>query len=366
MRSSKIVALVAFLVAAVAHPLAADEVRIKTLSTRPNTISGGDVLVAIEVPPSASAEGLAVKLNDRDVTGVFQLETEARTHTGLVTGLRPGANTLAVYTSGGATGKPAAQLTLTNHRISGPIFSGPHQSPLICETEKFAILALGLESFGAAVDADCSIATRTDYTYRSTDGTFKPLPDHASCPADLARTTTSLGHTVRYIVHVESGTINRTIYQIAVLHDPSVESAPDPSMRPANWNGRLIYTFEGGCQAGYHQGARASALNDAWLSRGCATAASSLNVFGTSCADVLSAETTMMVKERFIEAYGVPLYTIGFGSSGGSMQQHLIAQNYPDLLDGIQPSLSFPDSLTLPDSCHGLPAAGRGLQGVRS
>ena len=233
MRSSKIVALVAFLVAAVAHPLAADEVRIKTLSTRPNTISGGDVLVAIEVPPSASAEGLAVKLNDRDVTGVFQLETEARTHTGLVTGLRPGANTLAVYTSGGATGKPAAQLTLTNRRISGPIFSGPHQSPLICETEKFAIPALGLESFGAAVDADCSIATRTNYTYRSTDGTFKPLPDHASRPADLARTTTSLGHTVRYIVHVESGTINRTIYQIAVLHDPSVESAPDPSMRSA-------------------------------------------------------------------------------------------------------------------------------------
>ena len=74
----------------------------------------------------------------------------------------------------------------------------------------------------------------------------------------------------------------------------------------------------------------------------------------------------MMVKERFIEAYGVPLYIIGFGSSGGSMQQHLIAQNYPDLLDGIQPSLSFPDSLTLLDSCHGLPAAGRGLQGVRS
>jgi hypothetical protein len=54
----------------------------------------------------------------------------------------------------------------------------------------------------------------------------------------------------------------------------------------------------------------------------------------------------MMVKERFIEGYGVPRYTIGFGSSGGSMQQHLIAQNYPGLLDGIQPSSSFPDSLT--------------------
>ena len=61
---------------------------------------------------------------------------------------------------------------------------------------------------------------------------------------------------------------------------------------------------------------------------------------------MLSAETMMMVKERFIEAYGVPRYTIGFGSSGGSMQQHLIAHNYPGLLDGIQPSSSFPDSLS--------------------
>ena len=54
-----------------------------------------------------------------------------------------------------------------------------------------------------------------------------------------------------------------------------------------------------------------------------------------------------MVKEHFIETYGAPRYTIGFGGSGGAIQQHLIANNYPGILDGIVPSASFQDSLTL-------------------
>ena len=51
----------------------------------------------------------------------------------------------------------------------------------------------------------------------------------------------------------------------------------------------------------------------------------------------------MMVKERFIEAYGAPRHTIGWGCSGGSYQNHQIADNYPGLLDGIIPGCSFPD-----------------------
>src|SRR5262249_36548167 len=43
---------------------------------------------------------------------------------------------------------------------------------------------------------------------------------------------------------------------------------------------------------------------------------------------------------------GVPVHTIGWGGSGGGIQQYLIAQNYPGLLDGILPSASFPDVLT--------------------
>ena len=70
-------------------------------------------------------------------------------------------------------------------------------------------------------------------------------------------------------------------------------------------------------------------FGDHGIAKGYAPASSSLNSFGTNCADVISVETMMMVKEHFIEAFGAPRYTIGSGRSGGSMQQHLIANNYP-------------------------------------
>jgi hypothetical protein len=52
------------------------------------------------------------------------------------------------------------------------------------------------------------------------------------------------------------------------------------------------------------------------------------------------------VKEYFIETYGVPLYTLGQGGSGGSMQQQQIANAYPGLLDGIMPERLYADQLT--------------------
>lgn len=346
MKLAKSVAPAAFLLATLVSPLEAEDLHIRTLSTRPSTISGGDVLIGIDAPQSISPDGIIVRLNNQNVTNAFRLDPETRTLVGLVTGLKIGSNVLEVYTDLRAGGKPVNQFTLTNHPIVGPIFSGPHQSPLICEAESFAVPALGITTLGPPLDTNCSIATRIDYAYRSTDGTFKPLPNPTSRPSDLVRTTTTDGRTVPYVVRVETGTINRAIYQTAILNDPSAGSSPEPSTQFSGWNKGLIYSFGGGCQAGYHQGAPPNILNDGWLSQGYAAATSTLNVFGTSCADVLSAETMMMVKERFIESYGVPRYTIGSGASGGSMQQHLIAQNYPGLLDGIQPSLSFPDSLS--------------------
>jgi len=52
---------------------------------------------------------------------------------------------------------------------------------------------------------------------------------------------------------------------------------------------------------------------------------------------VLSAEAAMMVKEHFIDTYGPVAHTIGWGASGGSIQQYDIADAYPGLLD-----VSFP------------------------
>src|SRR5690606_14888948 len=64
------------------------------------------------------------------------------------------------------------------------------------------------------------------------------------------------------------------------------------------------------------------------------------------CSDLLAAETHMMVKERFVESYGAPVYTLALGCSGGAYQSHQTADNYPGVFDGILVSCSFPDVIT--------------------
>ena len=330
------------------------QIEIITLSTNgsPHLVTGGDVLVALVVPDYVPMDQVQVRLNGNDITSAFRVDPVTGQLTGLVTGLRLGNNNLGVR-----GGSLRSRVTLVNHPITGPLFSGPHQTPFVCEAGDFVLPVTGA-TLGPVLDAECSTATRVDYVYRSTDGTFKPLPDPTERPADLARTTTNEGQTLPYIVRAETGTINRAIYQIVFLHEPG-QPLPDPWARSPGWNGKLIYLFGGGCRPGYHQGTffqdyppptgriqGLNPLNDAWLSQGYAVAVSSLNLFYDNCNDVVSAETMMMVKEHFTEEFGLPRYTMGWGASGGSMQQHLIAHNYPGLLDGITPSSSFPDALT--------------------
>src|SRR6184192_5068 len=54
----------------------------------------------------------------------------------------------------------------------------------------------------------------------------------------------------------------------------------------------------------------------------------------------------MMTKEHIIETYGEIRYTIGNGCSGGSIQQLTAASIFPGLLDGVQPTCTYPDSET--------------------
>jgi len=335
-----------------ASPLGSD-LSVRALSTRANLVSGGDVLVRVQVPRLVEPVQVSVSAGGRDVTSAFVRVGNAMT--GLVTDLAVGRTVITAKADGG---RLSASLTVTNHPITGPVISGPHQSPYLCSTTEFRVPVVGAPLIGP-LDDDCSAATRVDYVYRSTAGTYRPMPDPTARPADLARTTNSQGRTVDYVVRIETGTVNRGVYELALLHDPVVDPAPGPLARPAGWNERLIFSYGGGCRAGYHQGAGTvtfpppggqlpavpSPLTDAWLSRGYAVAVSSLAVLNTNCNDVLAAETTMMVKERFTERYGLPRHTIGYGPSGGSMIQHLTAQNYPGVLDGLLPSESFPDTL---------------------
>ena len=57
-------------------------------------------------------------------------------------------------------------------------------------------------------------------------------------------------------------------------------------------------------------------------------------------------ETALMTKERFVERYGVPLYTVGVGGSGGAIQQYVYGQNHRGLLDAGIPVVSYPDMVT--------------------
>jgi hypothetical protein len=63
----------------------------------------------------------------------------------------------------------------------------------------------------------------------------------------------------------------------------------------------------------------------------------------------------MMLEEHIREADGPIRATLGTGCSGGSIQQHVIAADYPGLLDGIQPNCSYQDSWTTGNEvadCH--------------
>ena len=328
---------------------APDVYEIKVLSSPAYAVTGTDALLQVHVPASTPTSDVYVRLNGQDVSAGFQA-IDASTLRGLITGVHIGPNVVLVGRR--STGAIGTKTLISGYPISGPVFSGPHQAPYVCETD-----FLGL---GAALDADCTAPTRVDYFYRSTtSNTFVAFNTGGTRPADIAMTVTADGTTVPYIVRREMGTINRAVYVIAILHDPAGPLST-PFTRTSGYNGRLVYSFGGGCQAGYHQGRSVGGLTvatnnledgqvgyqDYFLSKGYGVIAGSLNVTGTTCADVISAETAMMIKERFIEEFGPPRYTIGAGGSGGSMQQHLLGNNYPGLLDGVMPGRAFPDQMS--------------------
>lgn len=324
---------------------------IKTISSRPDLVSGGDALIEVKAPASILSNELRITLNGKDITSHFKRDSETGGFRALISGMIVGDNTLrAALRKPIKAGRRTARtyetvLVVKNYPITGPILSGPHLTPYECRTVESGL--------GAPVDANCSAGQKVEYFYRSSDNTFKTLADPAGPrPSDLVTTRTIDGKSVAYIVRVDSGTINRSIYRIAILDDPSPETASAEWRPGAGWNRRLAVSFGGGAGTQYNQGVNQAtgALNNLYLARGFAFMISTELVNQQHGNAVLQGETLMMLKEHFIERYGVPKWTAGYGGSGGAIQQLLIAQMYPGLLDGLQPSLSFPDStMNTPD-----------------
>ncbi|MBC6461665.1 DUF6351 family protein [Actinomadura sp. HBU206391] len=290
----------------------------------------------------------------------------SQTLVGLVDGMRAGRNVLTAEAKGGR--RLDARLTLTDHPVTGPIFSGPHQRPFVCKTEQSGLGQplvdnhdhVGLPVF--ALDAngqktgqitgwsrDCSVKPRVDLVYRTTTGAWKSLPADGSRPGDLATTTTLDGSVRDFVVRWERGTINRFIYSIAMLSPlrPDGEHPADSA-----WNRRLIYSFSsGGVGIGHTQGELDTRIGDLFqaeegLAAGYAVAYSTGNVTGNHYNLQLGGETALMVKERFVEEHGTPLYTVGVGAFGGGIQQYVYGQDFPGLIDAAIPVYAYPDEVT--------------------
>lgn len=347
-------------------------VQIKTLSTRADLVSGGDAMVEIVLPSGGQPDGLKVEVGGQDVTSAFALRNGRIT--GLVTGLASGENVLVART--GTTS--AAELRITNAPRGGPVLSGPQTTPYVCATPTPqpatgttpATHASGLGT--AATDAQCNIATEFKLYYKTTTaGCSFALPDPSpsvpfdsttppttanppanpcfkpytvgSTPADLATTTTDAGATVPYIVRVERGTMNRGIYDIAVLFDPT---KPWSAVAPqAQWNGKILYQFGASTGQPRRQFRPATAwTDDKSLSRGFMVVANSLTDSLQNSNRVMMSETVMMMKEHIGDSYGAIKYTMGSGCSGGSINSNMNASIAPGLLDGITISCAYPDS----------------------
>jgi hypothetical protein len=334
---------------------ASESFQLEVLSSPPEMVTGGDALVRVTIPHTVPPHQAVVRVNGTDVTGTLTLDARARTLTGMVTGLRLGENALRAEANGAGKGRPTGQLTLQNHPTTGPIFSGPQQQPFVCKTHRNSVgsnlgppIADNQDGIGMPTTGgwskDCSAHVKVDYLYRTTGGAWAPLPA-GERPANMAQTTTLDGRTVDFVVRRERGTINRFIYSIAILAEPGdPEAPPDTSL----WNGRLVYGFDGGVAIGYNQGELGgNHLFVHGLSKGYAVVYSTGTRTNVHYNLILGGETAIMTKERFVEGYGVPLYTIGVGGSGGGIQQYVYAQNHPGvILDAAVPQYSYPDMAT--------------------
>jgi len=254
----------------------------------------------------------------------------------------------------------------------GPIktlFSGEPQYPFLCMTEKsglgqpkvdnqkkIGITVYDMNKNGhltkniVGYSKDCLIPTQAWYYYNR-KGTKKfYLLEKANNDIEKIQIN---GQFVDFIVRVETGIINRYIYSLSVLKGPG-ELIDKPNS--LYWNKKLIYQFRGGVGIGFKQGKNRPTYMlerryDA-LSKGYAVAYSSANQTSNTYNITLQEDTALRVKRQFTALYGKPEYTVGIGGSGGAIQQYLLAQNNPTLLDAIIPLYSYPDMIT--ETIHGL------------
>jgi len=215
----------------------APAVKIVVLSSRADLVSGGEALVRVILRSGNYSSINRIDLDGRAVTRAFALRRDGR-YTGLVSGLTNGANDLRVRLRSGA----GARMTLTNHPSGGALFSGRHVRPWQCNagarnrncartpTYQYYYVPIGVDP--EALPGMIGSSPGSDPYFLPYDRTSPPAP------ALIATTTTDEGRTLPFIVRLETGSINRGQYQIAVLFDPD---KPWTLARPQSaWNRKLF------------------------------------------------------------------------------------------------------------------------------
>jgi hypothetical protein len=329
-------------------------VQLSVLSSAPQWVSGGDARIHVRAA-RGQRDKIELVLNGRRVD--VALEEVDDGLEGVVSGLRVGHNLLEARHRRAHHSSWHARdaIWLTNWPITGPMFTGPQQTPFVCTATQFNLQpnvdsatvpgyrVTNAQGETIGYSRNCSIDTFVTYLYRAINNTWKTLPAGPR-PDDMMTVTLPDGRTVDFVIRREVGSINRFLYSFAMLA-PAGESAAQPDL--SLWNRKLLYWFQGGVAIGHTQGTvHGGSLNPDVLRQGWAIVHSSGNNTGTHYNLNLAGETAMMTKERFIERYGAPLYTVGLGGSGGAIQQYVIAQNHAGVLDGLLPVQSYPDMVT--------------------
>jgi hypothetical protein len=316
------------LVGAVVSPATATAtssgVELRTLSNRADLISGGDALM--EVALTAPATGLKVLAGDRDVTAAFEA-IDATHYRGVVDGLAVGPNVVTAHTADGQ----GALLTVVNHDIGGPVFSGPQIQPWYC--------------LPGASDAQCNRPVSYTYQYMSSNTGKFAAYDPNNPPSDVKTTTTDQGKSVPYIVRIEKGNMDRSPYAISVLLEPGTVFTRQTG--PPAWNHKVFEWYGAGCSMAHQEGVAPDVMQDLALSRGFAVMSTALSDNNWNCNIAVQAESIMMAKEHLIERYGDVRYLFGYGCSGGSIASLQIANAYPGLIDGVTVSCTMPDAALL-------------------
>jgi len=333
---------------------------ISVLSDRADLLSGGDALVAINLPKRVKPGKVRVsvsaprkrrpskahgrkKRGARNVTKAFAVRSDGRFE-GVVDGLPLGRSVLTAKVRHRRIG---ARMTLTNHPIGGPVFAGPQIQPWSCEAgatdakcdqpPKFELLYLpnGAPTQGGAVPGTSTNAAGSG-PFQSYDPKNPPSRD------SIATTTTTDGVTVPFIVRLETGYMDRDQYAIATLFDP--DKAWSATAPQRQFNHRLVITHGFSCDTEYQTGAAPSVLEPKLLGGGFIVMAHALDHAGHNCNLLTQAESLVMAKEYTIDHYGTVRWTIGSGCSGGSLVQQQVANAYPGIYQGITPQCSFTDA----------------------